>query len=163
MYTQEGREAIDDDVCGTAIFATKVKKQITITSERPTEKFALFSSCASRALLLQEAKFSFEKQTMFPSVLIAFYHHRSRFFFPCGAIMQIEGTLEFSWQLSGNLVNECSANLYHTGGTLNGRFLDDASVQLGKFECTTLFISILNTPLYDPKTCSVGRQNAMRV
>lgn len=49
MYTQEGREAIDDDVCGTAIFATKVKKQITITSERPTEKFALFSSCASRA------------------------------------------------------------------------------------------------------------------
>lgn len=48
--------------------------------------------------------------------MIAFYHHRVHAFSFHGAIMQIEGTLEFSWQLSGNLVNECSANLYHTGG-----------------------------------------------
>lgn len=56
---------------GTAIFATKVKKQITIiTLERPMEKFALFCSCKRgsmsiySALLLQEAKFRLKNKLL---------------------------------------------------------------------------------------------------
>lgn len=70
--------------------------------------------------------------------------------------MQIDAS-EFSWQLSNNLVNECSANLYHTGSkwAISG----DASVAISSIRqilySVLHFLSILNTPLSKTVQCFV--------